>query len=165
MKKLIHSFIIGLVSAIAVYLTLVFKMPTWVLFMAWVSYYVFGQSLKAISHAYVQIMLGIGVAILITLAGQGLTPFLGLPAFPAAVMVIITVLIFGIEKLRPFTVIPAYFMGMIIFFGLNQPLTTSSLLLMAITVVSGLFFAWLAEFLSKLIITKTITSGQSNSSS
>ncbi|MFS4469858.1 DUF1097 domain-containing protein [Chryseobacterium gleum] len=154
MTNFFRALAIGLISAIAVYFTILFNMPTWVLFITWVSFHVFGQTFRSILHTCIQIFLGIGIAVLISITGQSLSMSFGTLSLPISVMLVITFFVSGVHKLKPLTAIPAYFKGIIIFFGINQPATVNNLFLMAVTVISGFFFAWLAEFLCKIITDK-----------
>lgn len=58
MKTFLIGIILGLFGAFAVALAFGLQWPTWVMFIAWVSYYIFGKTLKTSLLTFVQIIFG-----------------------------------------------------------------------------------------------------------
>ncbi len=132
-------------SAIAVMFTFKLGLYTWVLFMAWVSFFLFGKEPKQILFSFIQIALGMGIAILMTLKGHFLADFLGDVGVPVAIILVMALFMYFVPKLKPINTIPAYFMGIIIFFGTHPELKVVDLGLILLTLISGFTFAWLTH--------------------
>ena len=64
-KTLTFGSLMGIFGAIAVFVSISFSFPGWVLFLAWVCFYLFGKSVKKSLSIYLHITLGIGLGILI----------------------------------------------------------------------------------------------------
>ena len=144
MKTFLAGCIFGLFGAAAVSLTFAAHWPTWVLFIAWVSYYIFGKTVKSSTIAFVQIVLGIVMGLAIQVAGTflgGLTGGLGLPV---AVFFFIGSLVY-VMKVKTFNNIPAWFMGLIVFFGIRPPIEPMPLLGLLVPIVAGFVLAWMND--------------------
>ena len=150
--KLIRAFIVGLMSAIAVSSTINLNLPTWVLFMAWVSFFVFGKQPKQMALSFIQIVIGMAVGVLIVLKAKLLSGLIGNAGLPITVVITITVFMYLIPKLKPINTIPLYFMGMIIFFGTHPAMNFVEIGLILTTVVSGFSFAWTTYKLEGILI-------------
>ena len=59
MKSFKQAFTMGLTGATAVFIATYFGLPTWVLFMAWVSYYLFGTNIKKAFLIFIQQVFGV----------------------------------------------------------------------------------------------------------
>lgn len=116
MKSLSHALTMGLMGAIAVFVSFSWHFPAWILFITWVSYYLFGKNIKNVSLIFIQQLLGILLAIIIQHLGTLLSKELGVFGFSIVVFIIITG-VYYLSKLKYLNVIPAYFLGMIIWFG------------------------------------------------
>lgn len=57
MKSLKQALTMGLTGAIAVFTASFFGLPTWVLFMAWVSYYLFGSKTQIDMYIFLLLIL------------------------------------------------------------------------------------------------------------
>lgn len=141
MKTLSTGILFGLFGAVAVSVAVAAQWPTWVMFIAWVSYYIFGKSIQSSSVAFLQILLGIIMGILIQTIGIFLTEFLGGIGFPITVFFFIGSLAF-ISKIKALANIPAWFLGLIVFFGVHPEIAPVPLLSIAMPLVAGLLFAW-----------------------
>ncbi len=153
LKSFMQALSMGFIGATAVFTSSFFQLPTWVLFLAWVSYYLFGIKPKLSLLVFVQQMLGILIAIAIQYGGSQLTHYIGTLGLPVMVFIVVSA-IFYLSKVRYLNNIPAYFLGMIVWFGFNSEININSFLLLAITLVMGFIFAWLNETISKKIQTK-----------
>jgi len=142
MKTLPIAIALGLFGAIAVMVSFSLQWPTWVMFVAWVSFYIFGKSLQTSLKAFLQIMLGMILAILIQLTARWLTSFIGPIGFPVSVFFYIGSLAF-LSRIRGLDNIPAWFMGLIILFGIHPKLELFEVSKLLIPIAAGFVFAWL----------------------
>jgi hypothetical protein len=154
MKSLMHALTMGVTGAIAVFTASYLGLPTWVLFMAWVSYYLFGTTPKTAILIFIQQVLGILIAMIIQYFGVLLSGSLTTLGFPIIVCIVM-IGVFYISKLKYLNTIPAYFLGMIVWFGSNSAIDISILMLLGITLLSGYTFAWLNVTLSEQIELKS----------
>jgi len=70
MKSFLQALRLGLLAGLASLFTFYASLPTWVLFLTWTSYFLFGQNIKSSCWVYVQQLLGILLAILIIYLGN-----------------------------------------------------------------------------------------------
>lgn len=141
MKSFKQAVTMGLTGAIAVFTASYFEIPTWVLFTAWVSYYLFGTNLKTAFLTFTQQIFGILIAIIIQYLGTNLSEHSTSFGFPIAVLIVM-IGVFYISKLNYLNNIPAYFLGMIVWFGSNIEIEINNISLLGITLLSGYIFAW-----------------------
>ena len=154
MKSIQQALTMGLTGAIAVFTASYFGLPTWVLFMAWVSYYLFGTEPKTAFLILIQQVFGILIAMIIQYFGTFLSEILETFGFPIIVFIVM-IGVFYISKLKYLNNIPAYFLGMIIWFGSNSKIDINILSLLGITLLSGYAFAWINVTISERIESKT----------
>ncbi len=134
-------------AALATYLTFSTKMPTWVLFLAWTSYFLLGGNIKSCVLTFIQQVLGILIAIVIIYCGNSLAQSLGSLWFHCSV----TVIMFGVfylSKLRVLNNLSAYFLGMIVWFGLGVNPTLGEIFEASISLLIGYSFGFTNEFLN-----------------
>lgn len=153
MKSLKQALTMGFTGAIAVLTASYFGLPTWVLFMAWVSYYLFGTKTKTAFLILIQQVFGILIAMTIQYLGAFLSETLGVFGF-SIVVFIVMIGVFYISKLKYLNNIPAYFLGMIVWFGSNSEIDINILSLLGITLLSGYAFAWINVSISERIESK-----------
>lgn len=144
MKTLKNSIVLGLFGAIAVTVSMAFNWSTWVMFLAWVSYYIFGKSVKTSIPIFCQIILGILMGVAIQLITQLLSTFIGSIAFQVAVFLSIGSLAY-LSKIKFLSTIPAWFIGLIILFGVHPKLEFISIISLLIPIIAGFVFAWLND--------------------
>jgi hypothetical protein len=142
MKTLLIAIVFGAFGAIAVSVSFAMHWPTWVMFIAWVSFYLFGKTVRSSALALLQIVLGIVMGVLMSLSAAFLGNFIGALGFPLAVFFFIGSLAY-IMKLKVINNIPAWFLGLIIFFGVHPPVAPAPLLLLLVPIVAGFVFAWM----------------------
>ena len=65
MKTLAFGLLMGLFGAIAVFVSITLGWKVWVLFLAWVCFYIYGKKTLKLFSIYIQIILGIDLSILI----------------------------------------------------------------------------------------------------
>lgn len=130
----------GLCGALAVFISFTMGWPTWVLFLAWVSFYLFGKSIKVYLPSFLQLVAGILMGVLIQSTVGVVTPVLGALGFPLTVFVLIGSLAF-ISKINGLNNIPAWFLGLITFFGVHPELQPIPVLELLIPIVVGVLFA------------------------
>ncbi|TSE08311.1 MULTISPECIES: DUF1097 domain-containing protein [Aquimarina] len=140
MKTFLTALVMGLCGALAVFISFSMGWTTWVMFLAWVSYYLFGKSIKIYTPSFLQIILGIVMGVLIQSLASLLSPVLGVLGFPLIVFVLIGSLAY-ISKIKELNNIPAWFLGLIIFFGVHPELQIIPVLRLLVPTVAGVVFA------------------------
>lgn len=153
MKTFSIGLILGLFGAIAVAISFALQWPTWVMFVAWVNYYLFGKTLKTSLPVLIQIALGIAMGILIQTTGKWLSQYIGALGLPAAVFVFIGSLAY-ISQLKKLNSIPAWFLGLIIFFGVHPPVAPLPIMELFVPIIAGFLFAWLNDSAVQMVIRK-----------
>lgn len=141
MKTFSTGILFGLFGAVAVSVSFAAQWPTWVMFVAWVSYYIFGKSIKTSLYAFLQIALGITMGIGMQLTGMFLGKYIGAFGLPIAVFFFIGSLAY-ITKIKALSTIPAWFLGLIIFFGAHPDIAPVPLLKLFVPILAGFIFAW-----------------------
>jgi hypothetical protein len=144
MKTFLTALIMGACGALAVFTSFSLQWPTWVMFIAWVSYYLFGRSLKTAAISLIQITAGILMGIIMQTAAMGLNGLIGQPGFPIAVFILIGSLAY-LSKIKLLSNIPAWFIGLIIFFGVHPPTEPVAIIKIFIPIVAGFGFAFLND--------------------
>ncbi|WKL49241.1 DUF1097 domain-containing protein [Flavobacterium pectinovorum] len=144
MKTFQTAIIFGLFGAVAVSISFAAQWPAWVMFIAWVSYYIFGRNLKNSAFAFVQIILGILMGALIQFTGIFLGNYLGQFGLPVSIFLFIGSLAY-ISKVKILSNIPAWFLGLIVFFGIHPKLELLSLLELLVPLLFGFIFAFLND--------------------
>lgn len=142
MKTFQTAIIFGLFGAIAVSISFAAKWPTWVMFIAWVSFYIFGRNLKSSFFAFIQIISGITMGAMIQFTGIFLADYFGAFGLPLAIFIYIGSLAY-ISKIKSLSSIPAWFLGLIVFFGIHPKLEFLSLVELLIPLLFGFLFAFL----------------------
>ncbi len=130
----------GLCGALAVFISFSMGWATWVMFLAWVSYYLFGKSIKVYPLSFLQIILGIVMGVLIQSLASVLAPAIGALGFPLTVFVLIGSLAYA-AKIKGLNNIPAWFLGLIIFFGVHPELQIIPILGLLVPIIAGVVFA------------------------
>ena len=144
MKTFQTAIIFGLFGAAAVSISFAAQWPTWVMFIAWVSYYIFGKNIKNSAFAFIQIILGILMGAMIQLTGIFLGSYLGAIGLPVSIFIFIGSLAY-ISKIKSLSTIPAWFLGLIVFFGIHPKLEPLSLLELGVPLIFGFIFAFLND--------------------
>jgi hypothetical protein len=142
----------GLFGAFAVFLSITIGWPGWVLFMTWVCFYLFGKSVKKSLNIYLQIVLGICLGILIETLGGIFSESIGMSGLYLAIFLFIGSLAF-LTRIKGLNDIAAWFIGLIIFFGVEPrieilPITKMLLLPLA----AGFLFGYVLD----TIVTKYV---------
>jgi hypothetical protein len=150
MKTFQTAVLFGLFGAVAVSISFAKQWPTWVMFIAWVSFYIFGRSIRNSLYALLQILLGIGMGALIQLTGMFLGSYLGAFGLPVSIFIFIGSLAY-LSKIKALSSIPAWFLGLIVFFGIHPKLEPFSLLALAIPLLFGFVFAFLNDTAVKFV--------------
>lgn len=142
MKTLPIAIAFGLFGAIAVTVSFALQWPTWVMFVAWVSFYIFGKTIKNAMWALLQLIMGMAMGILIQVTAAKLATSIGPLGFPLSVFIYIGSLAY-FARTRKLNNIPAWFLGLIILFGVHPDLEPQPILKLLVPIISGLVFAWL----------------------
>ncbi|HAS41097.1 MAG TPA: DUF1097 domain-containing protein [Microscillaceae bacterium] len=144
MKTFLTSLVMGFWGALAVFVSTALGWHTWVLFIAWVSYYLFGKNLKSSANSFLVILLGILMGVVIRLGAGWLVPIIGKVGFPLTVFVCIAVLNY-IAQIKLLGNLPGWFLGLIIFFGAHPTMKPLPILELLIPVIAGFAFAILND--------------------
>lgn len=150
MKTFSIAAIMGLCGAIAVFVSSTLGWQTWVMFIAWVSYYIFGKNVKSSLYSLLQISAGIAMGVCIQLISGMLVPSFGMIGFFLTVLVLIGSLAY-LSKIKWLSNIPAWFLGLIIFFGAHPEAEPLSILQLLIPIVAGFVFATINDLGIKYI--------------
>ncbi|RDC55950.1 DUF1097 domain-containing protein [Pedobacter chinensis] len=142
MKTLPIAIAFGLFGAVAVTVSFSQQWPTWVMFVAWVSFYIFGKTWQSSLWAFLQIVLGMGMAVLIQVTAGLLSQLIGTLGFAASVFFYIGSLAY-FARTKRLNNITAWFLGLIILFGVHPPLEPLPILQLLVPIISGFVFAWL----------------------
>ncbi|RKN79423.1 DUF1097 domain-containing protein [Ulvibacterium marinum] len=153
MKTFLTALVMGLCGALAVFISFSMGWATWVMFLAWVSYYLFGKSIKVYTPNFLQIILGILLGVLIQSMASLLVPTIGAMGFPLTVFILIGSLAY-VSKINGLNNIPAWFLGLIIFFGVHPELQVIPVLGLLVPIVTGVIFALINDIGLKYINTK-----------
>ena len=150
MKTLPIAVAFGFFGAVAVTVSFSMQWPTWVMFVAWVSFYIFGKKVETSLWALLQMILGMIMAILIQITSGGLGQLMGGLGFPVAVFLYIGSLAYfaGTKKLNN---IPAWFLGLIILFGVHPPLEPLPVFKLLLPILAGFVLAWLNNKVVEMI--------------
>jgi len=144
MKTFSTGILLGLFGAVAVSVSFAAQWPTWVMFVAWVSFYIFGKTIITSLKAFLQIALGIIMGLSIQLTGMFLSNYFGGLGLPVAVFLFIGSLAY-ISKIKLLSNIPAWFLGLIIFFGVHPEPEIITLVSLFIPIAAGFVFAFLND--------------------
>lgn len=142
MKTLPIACVFGLFGAIAVSLSFAFHWPTWVMFIAWVSFYIFGRTIQSSLWAFLQIVLGMCMAVSIQLTATAFTQIIGSLGFAVSVFLYIGALPYVI-RIKKLNNLPAWFLGLIILFGVHPPLEPLPIVSLFLPIAAGFVFALL----------------------
>lgn len=142
MKSFKQALIMALAGSLAVLTASCLNLPTWVLFTAWVSYYLLGPNPKTALLVFTQQIFGILIAITMQYGGTFFTESAGIFGAPLVVFIIL-IGVFYISKMKHLNSLPAYFLGMIIWFGSNTTFSWNTLFILGLTLIIGFTFAWM----------------------
>lgn len=134
----------GLLGAIALALCIYLNWPAWILFIAWVSYHLYGRSWRISIQVFFVIILGFLLGFLIRLTGDWLTRSIGGFGLPLAGFFFIGALPY-IARFRSLASIAAWFIGLAICLGTPQPIDPERLPGLFLPLVFGFTFAWLID--------------------
>ncbi|MUU78937.1 DUF1097 domain-containing protein [Winogradskyella endarachnes] len=153
MKQFLTAILMGFFGALATLISFSFHLPSWVLFLTWVSYYLFGKSVKSALQTLLPLTCGILMGITIKLFGSSLSIYLGNFGFPIAVFILITSLSY-LSKIKRLENIPAWFIGLIIFFGVHPKIEIKPMIIIFIAISLGFVFAYLNDTMTRLVVKK-----------
>ncbi|MBC7934570.1 MAG: DUF1097 domain-containing protein [Rhizobacter sp.] len=148
MKTFLQALTLGILASLATLITFSGNLPTWVLFLGWTSFFLFGKSIKSSFFIYIQQLLGIFLAIFIIAFGNLLIEKLSSVWFHISVLIVLTAM-FYLSKLKTLNILPAYFLGMIIWFGLNTAPAFVEITKTGIALFAGFVFGWINNTVNK----------------
>lgn len=141
-KRLGGALIVGLVAATAVWLSGVASLPSWLIFLSWVSYFIFGPGVRRAAWATLHILLGLVLGLVILRLNAALAPHFGQWALVGLVLVA-AMLLTLLERARAMNNIPAYYIGAIGMFAAGVPPNIAELAPLYLAVALGFGFGWL----------------------
>lgn len=94
---------------------------------------------------FIQIVLGFGIAVLMLLKGHFLSGIVGGTGTGIAIVFVMSLFMYFVPKLKPINTIPAYFLGLITFFGTHPKLDVAEISVIIGTIMLGFAFAWVTE--------------------
>ncbi|QNK61487.1 DUF1097 domain-containing protein [Pedobacter sp. PAMC26386] len=147
-NKITNAIIYGMLGTVAVLISVLLVIPPWILFLGWISYYLFGKNPERAVNTYVLMLIGVILSMLMKITGELLTPIMGQYAILIVVFVLIGALTFA-EYLKWFSNMAAYFLGMVIYFGSKKEYGLTVIYEISIPLILGFIFAWLAVLLRK----------------
>jgi len=153
MTNLKQALSLGFTGSLAIFIASYFSLPPWVIFIAWVSYHLFGTKLKTAFTILIQQFFGILIGMFIQYTGIWFSTFIGEFGFPLAVFIAM-IGIFYISKMNRLNTVPAYFLGLIIWFSSAFEITLPSLFILIISLVVGYAIASLDTFLHQKLAAK-----------
>ncbi|MDR6300956.1 DUF1097 domain-containing protein [Mesonia maritima] len=153
MTNLKQALSLGFTGALAIFIASYFSLLPWVLFIAWVSYHLFGTNLKTAFTILIQQFFGILIGMFIQYTGIWFSAFIGEFGFPLAVFIAM-IGIFYISKMNRLNTVPAYFLGLITWFSSGFEITVQSLFILLISLVVGYAIASLDTFLNEKLAAK-----------
>ena len=121
MKTVIFGALMGLFGVFAVYISITFGWPGWILFLAWVCFYLYGKTVKKSLNIYLQIVLGIVLSILMDFFGGIFSETIGEIGFYLSIFLFVGSLAFLI-KIKGLHDLTAWFFGFIVYFGIEPEL-------------------------------------------
>ena len=160
MKTTIFGALMGLFGGLAVFISLAAGWPGWILFLAWVCFYLYGKSVTRSLSIYLQIGLGVGLGVLIEVSGHFFTGVIGGMGLYLAIFLFIGSLAFLI-KIKGLHDLTAWFFGLIIFFGAEprlNPLHIGYQLLLPLA--AGFVFGYVVDqIVTRLVFGSSAQSG------
>jgi Protein of unknown function (DUF1097) len=134
------ALIIGAWAGFATWLTAPdqLNVPTWVVFLAWASYFIFGAQPKPSAKGLAQVVCGALIAALMLFVGIKIAPMLGLWTFPLLVFIVA----FGIAffEWTPVNNIPAFYIGLSMMVGSGFAPDAPHILKLLIAIALGFVF-------------------------
>lgn len=156
MTHLKQAISLGFMGSVAIFTASYFALPAWVLFIAWVSFHLFGTNAKTACYVLVQQLFGILIGMLIQYSGIYLSSKIGSLGFPIAVFIAM-IGVFYISKMKQFNIVPAYFLGLITWFASGLEMNLKSLFTLLISLAVGYIIAWIDTFLNHSIDSKKVS--------
>lgn len=141
MQRLVNGMTTGVVAGASIWMCTYFSLLAWVLFLAWLGYFLHGATLRAGVRMLLSIIAGIIIASTIVLVGAALAPAFGVMAIPLTVAAA-TGSITLLEGHPPFDSIPAYYMGMVAFFAAGARPEFSTTIALVVPATLGVICGW-----------------------
>ncbi|PRD47433.1 DUF1097 domain-containing protein [Sphingobacterium haloxyli] len=141
MQSFYKAISLGILASLATIFTFSLNLPTWVLFLGWTSLSLLSPTKQVSLKIYIQQLFGILIAIIIVFFGNFLIENLSQIWFHLSVGIVLTG-VFYVTKLKTLNVLPAYFIGMIVWFGLNAEPTIEQALKSSVSLFLGFLFGW-----------------------
>lgn len=144
-KKISSALIVGSIAAIAVRLSMVLELSAWVIFIGWVSYFIFANNLSTAALTGVQVIFGLFIACVIIISGIELENYIQGYGLIIAVFLVAGLLTF-MEPIKPLNNIPAYYLGMIVMFASGLSPEFSNVVILIFPLILGFLLGWFTIF-------------------
>jgi hypothetical protein len=141
MNKLVSFLSTGSIAALATAVCLQFGLPLWLLFLAWVSYFLLGARPALVPGFVAAFSVGLALGWVIVGLGTAWQPGLGACAFPLAVACVAGGVMLT-EGLPRVDAIPAYYLGIVAYFALGGRLQATQLAGALTAAILGLLAGW-----------------------
>jgi hypothetical protein len=146
MARFGSAFVVGLVAAAAVFLSQWSGLRLWVIFVGWTGCFLFFPDIRRTAFAALHNILGVALGMLTAATIAALDAYLGSAAAPLAVFVLATGLVL-LERRPPFDNIPAYFIGLSIYFASGLPAGIASTVTLSAAIVAGYLLGFATIYL------------------
>ena len=135
-----HACAMGVMGASVTWVSNLVGLPTWLVFLVWLAYFVFARAKRDAPKLFLQIATGALAALAIQMVAGALSGAFGGAAFPAAVVMVVATL--AMTDLSPrLAPLPAYFLGMVAAFALPLRAEAGSLGVFGAAAAVGIFAA------------------------
>ncbi|WP_342051373.1 MULTISPECIES: DUF1097 domain-containing protein [unclassified Cupriavidus] len=142
-KYFVLTAILAFVAASAAYTSVLLTLPTWAMFMGWVSYFTRRPSILEGLRSLGCVVAGLCLGAIATMLIGGGLPILGRFAFPLVVFCV-AFLVLGTRALPHFNNLLGYFIGLITFFASHLPAEPESVVMLASSASLGSIAGWAA---------------------
>ena len=141
LQLLPHAVIVGFFGGLATLLADWLGLTSWVLFIVWTAYGLFGDHIRSGVKMYLSYLVGILCGFSAAFVNGQLEPQLGLLSFPLVILTVTALLTF-LEGSRPLDDVPAYYLGAITFFASGLSVSAPSFLALLYPSALGVVFGW-----------------------
>ncbi|WP_231757323.1 DUF1097 domain-containing protein [Microbulbifer elongatus] len=138
-------------AAFAAVTTAVNELPVWAMFVGWVAYVTGPMNLKGAAQSYICLTLGIAIGLAAALALKEITPTMGAYSL-APVVFIVASLVLSLRAAPPLNLVPAYWLGIIVFFAAHTEPRLASILKLSLISGFGIVIATIVHFLQMRIL-------------
>lgn len=133
-------------AATAAFISVIFALPVWAMFIGWVAYYTRGHSARDGLANFICLMLGVAFGMVAASAIAALAPALGVATIGVVVFVVAAIVV-SLRVVPVANNILSYFLGLISFFAAHLEPALSALVELGSASAIGCFAGWIANSL------------------